>query len=418
MLELKKVYKSYGEQGTERSVVENVSLAFREREFVVILGPAGAGKTTLLRLIGGLESPDHGTIWIDGKDTGQYTEKDWAEQRKNSISYLSQECTLIREATVMENVELALSISGISGEECRKRAVKSLEAVGMQRHRFKKPTQLSSGQRRKAEVARMLAKDSRILLADEPAGTLDGESVYQIMELLKEASKTRLVIVVSHHAELAEEYGSRIIRMISGSVLDDSRPYSGRRDHDSRIPGAGRENGSYHPFGAAERGGRLRLSGEKGFQGKEASAVRNFAENIRAAGEYMPGKRSEMLMEIAAWSLMIAGISCSVMSGEKKITVILSGILSVLTGILTYLLRTRQKGTIKILRSMGISKGKLAVLAGCEALFAGSIAAVCGIAVSMAVTEAAGQIWIYATAGAGGILQVILNLLFYFYAGK
>ena len=392
MLELKKVYKSYGEQEADQSIVENVSLTFREREFVAILGPAGAGKTTLLRLIGGLESPDHGTIRIDGEDAGQYTEKDWDEQRKSQISYLAQECTLIREATVIENVELALSISGESGEECRKRAAKSLEAVGMYRQRHRKISQLSAGQRRKAEVARMLAKDSRILLADEPTGTLDSESTYQIMELLKEASKTRLVIAVIHQTELAEEYASRIIRMISGSVLDDSRPYSGRRDNNSRRSCAWMENGN--------RG------------------IRSLAEDIRAAGAYMWGNKREMILDAAAWSLMIAGVSSAVMAGGIKTAVILSAILTVLIGILTYLLRMRRAGTNEILRSMGMSKRKLAVLAGCGALLTGGAAAIGGAVLSIAVTGTPGQMWICAVAGVGGILHVILNLLLYFCTGK
>lgn len=397
MLELKKVYKSYETNGTEQNIVENVSLTFREREFVVILGPAGAGKSALLRLIAGLESPDHGTIRIDGKDTGQYTEKDWDEQRKTRISYLAQECTLIREATVIENVELALWASGISGEECRKKAAKSLEAVGMQRYRFKKPFQLSSGQCRKAEVARTLAKDSRILLADEPAGMLDSESAYQIMELLREASKTRLVIAVIHQTELAEEYASRIIRMVSGSVLDDSRPYSGRRDNNSR-PYSGRRDND----------GRGSHAGMK----NEIRGIRSLAENIRAEGGYMWGNKREIILDVTAWSLMIAGVSSAVMAGGIKTAVILSAILTVLTGILTYLLRMRRAGTNEVLRSMGMSKRKLAVLAGGETLLTGGAAAICGAALSMAATGTPGQMWSFAVAGAGGILHVILNLLF------
>lgn len=397
MLELKKVYKSYETNGTEQNIVENVSLTFREREFVVILGPAGAGKTTLLRLIAGLESPDHGTIRIDGEDTGQYTEKDWDEQRKTRISYLSQECMLIGEATVMENVELALSISGKSGEECQKRAAKSLEAVGMYRQRHRKTSQISAGQRRKAEAARMLAKDSRILLADEPAGMLDSESAYQIMELLREASKARLVIAVIHQTELAEEYASRIIRMVSGSVLDDSRPYSGRRDNDSR-PYSGRRDNDGRRFCVGMKNGNR--------------GIRNLAENIHAAGAYMWGNKHEMILDAAVWSLMIAGVSSTVMAGGIKTAVILSAILTVLPGILTYLLRMRRAGTNEVLRSMGMSKRKLAVLAGGETLLTGGAAAICGAALSMAATGTPGQMWSFAVAGAGGILHVILNLLF------
>lgn len=256
----------------------------------------------------------------------------------------------------------------------------------MYRQRHRKTSQISAGQRRKAEAARMLAKDSRILLADEPAGTLDSESAYQIMELLKEASKTRLVIAVIHQTELAEEYASRIIRMISGSVLDDSRPYSGRRDNNSVRSCAGMENGN--------RG------------------IRRLAEIIRAAGAYMWGNKREMILDVTAWSLMIAGVSSAVMAGGIKTAVILSAILTVLTGILTYLLRMRRAGTNEVLRSMGMSKRKLAVLAGGETLLTGGAAAICGAALSMAATGTPGQMWSFAVAGAGGILHVILNLLF------
>ena len=207
------------------SALRGVDLEFRKSEFVSILGPSGCGKTTLLNIIGGLDKYTSGDLIINGKSTKQFTDRDWDTYRNHSIGFVFQSYNLIPHQTVLSNVELALTLSGVSKEERRKRATEVLEKVGLGDQLHKKPNQMSGGQMQRVAIARALVNDPDILLADEPTGALDSETSVQIMEILKEISKEKIIIMVTHNPELAETYSNRIIRLLDGKVTDDSNPY-------------------------------------------------------------------------------------------------------------------------------------------------------------------------------------------------
>ena len=225
MLQLKEIVKKYVTGDTEVEALKGVSLMFRNSEFVSILGPSGCGKTTLLNIIGGLDQYTSGDLVINGKSTKQFKDRDWDTYRNHSIGFVFQSYNLIPHQTVLSNVELALTLSGVSKSERRKRAVEVLTKVGLGDQIHKKPNQMSGGQMQRVAIARALINDPDILLADEPTGALDSVTSVQIMELLKDISKDRLIIMVTHNPELAEQYSSRIIKLLDGRVIDDSRPY-------------------------------------------------------------------------------------------------------------------------------------------------------------------------------------------------
>ena len=225
MLKLQHITKNYVMGETVIHALRDVSIEFRENEFVSILGPSGCGKTTLLNIIGGLDKYTNGDLIINGKSTKQYTDKDWDTYRNHSIGFVFQSYNLIPHQTVLSNVELALTLSGVSPEERKKRAIAVLEKVGLGDQLYKKPNQMSGGQMQRVAIARALVNDPDILLADEPTGALDSETSVQIMDILKEISKEKLIIMVTHNPELAETYSNRIIRLLDGSVIDDSNPY-------------------------------------------------------------------------------------------------------------------------------------------------------------------------------------------------
>ncbi|MDE6586662.1 MAG: ABC transporter ATP-binding protein, partial [Clostridia bacterium] len=227
MLELKDIRKEYPVAGGVVHALNGVSIKFRENEFVSILGASGCGKTTLLNIIGGLDKYTSGDLVIEGKSTKEYTDGDWDTYRNHSIGFIFQSYHLIPHQTILQNVELALLISGVDKEERRRRAVEALEKVGLSDKLNVRPNQLSGGQAQRVAIARALINDPEIVLADEPTGALDSKTSIQIMELLKEISKDRLVIMVTHNPELAEEYSTRIIRLLDGEVTDDSSPYDG-----------------------------------------------------------------------------------------------------------------------------------------------------------------------------------------------
>lgn len=226
MLKLQNVVKDYvvNKELTVHAL-KGVSIDFRQSEFVSILGPSGCGKTTLLNVIGGLDHYTTGDLQIDGVSTKQYTEKDWDAYRNEQIGFVFQSYNLIPHQRVVENVELALTLSGVSKEERRKRAIKALEEVGLGAEIYKKPNQLSGGQMQRVALARALVNNPQIVLADEPTGALDSVTSVQVMDLLKEIAKDRLVIMVTHNGELAEQYSTRIIRLHDGEVISDSNPY-------------------------------------------------------------------------------------------------------------------------------------------------------------------------------------------------
>lgn len=224
MLELKKIIKEYRTGDETVQALKNVSLKFRSNEFVSILGQSGSGKTTLLNIIGGLDQYTSGDLIINGKSTKDFKEKDWDTYRNHSVGFIFQSYNLIPHQSVLSNVELALTLSGVSKEERRQRALEVLEKVGLKEHVNKKPNQMSGGQMQRVAIARALINDPEILLADEPTGALDSETSVQIMNLLKEIAADRLVIMVTHNPALAEEYSTRIIQLFDGEVTDDSDP--------------------------------------------------------------------------------------------------------------------------------------------------------------------------------------------------
>ncbi len=227
MLKLQNIKKDYITGDTAVHALKGVSIEFRKSEFVSILGHSGCGKTTLLNIIGGLDRYTDGDLFINGKSTKTYKDRDWDNYRNHSVGFIFQSYNLIPHQTVLSNVELALTLSGVSKQERRKRAEDALKKVGLGDQLGKKPNQMSGGQMQRVAIARALVNDPEILLADEPTGALDSETSVQIMELLKEISKDRLVIMVTHNPELAKQYSTRIVKLLDGNITDDSDPYGG-----------------------------------------------------------------------------------------------------------------------------------------------------------------------------------------------
>ena len=225
MLELKNIVKKYNTGGSEVEVLKSVNIHFRENEFVSILGASGSGKTTLLNIIGGLDKYTSGDMDLMGRSTKEFKDRDWDSYRNGTIGFVFQSYNLISHLSVIENVKLALSISGQSNAENDEKAKKVLEDVGLAEHLYKKPNQLSGGQMQRVAIARALVTDPKIILADEPTGALDSKTSVQIMELIKEISKTKLVIMVTHNPELAKEYSDRIVRVKDGEIQEDTNPY-------------------------------------------------------------------------------------------------------------------------------------------------------------------------------------------------
>ncbi|WP_276885131.1 ABC transporter ATP-binding protein/permease [Allobaculum stercoricanis] len=224
MLQCKHIVKEYYAGDQVVTAVNDLSLTFRDNEFVSILGQSGCGKTTFLNIIGGLDQYTSGDLIINGKSTKQYTDKDWDTYRNHRVGFIFQSYNLIMHQTVLRNVELALTLSGVPKSERKQRAIDALEKVGLKDQIYKKPTQMSGGQMQRVAIARALVNDPEIVLADEPTGALDSETSVQIMNLLKEIAKDRLVIMVTHNPELAEQYSTRIVRLKDGKLVSDSQP--------------------------------------------------------------------------------------------------------------------------------------------------------------------------------------------------
>ncbi len=226
MLRLEKITKEYITGDSKVEALKGISLQFRKSEFVSILGQSGCGKTTLLNIIGGLDKYTTGDLVINGKSTKEFKDRDWDSYRNHSVGFVFQSYNLIPHQNILSNVELALTLSGVSKKERRKRAVEALKQVGLGDQLNKKPNQLSGGQMQRVAIARALVNDPEIILADEPTGALDTKTSVQIMEILKKISKDRLIIMVTHNPDLAEKYSSRIIKILDGKITDDSNPYS------------------------------------------------------------------------------------------------------------------------------------------------------------------------------------------------
>ncbi|MBP5250061.1 MAG: ABC transporter ATP-binding protein/permease [Lachnospiraceae bacterium] len=227
MLKLSNIVKTYDMGDTRVEALRGVSMSFRKSEFVSVLGPSGCGKTTLLNIIGGLDQYSDGDLVINGRSTKKFKDRDWDTYRNHSIGFVFQSYNLIPHQTVLSNVELALTLSGVSKKERRQRATEALEKVGLGDQLKKRPSQMSGGQMQRVAIARAIVNDPDILLADEPTGALDTETSVQVMEILKEISKDRLIIMVTHNPDLAEKYSTRVIKLLDGKVVDDSMPFDG-----------------------------------------------------------------------------------------------------------------------------------------------------------------------------------------------
>ena len=225
MLQLQHISKVYHTGNQEFHALKDISIRFRENEFVSILGQSGSGKTTLLNIIGGLDQYTSGDLLIQGKSTKQFKDRDWDSYRNHTIGFVFQSYNLIGHQTALSNVEIAMTLSGVSKAERKKRAIEALERVGLKDHLYKKPNQMSGGQMQRIAIARALVNDPKVVLADEPTGALDSETSVQIMELLKDIAKERLVIMVTHNPELAQTYSTRIVQVLDGNILSDSNPY-------------------------------------------------------------------------------------------------------------------------------------------------------------------------------------------------
>ena len=225
MLQLQHISKVYHTGNQEFHALKDISIRFRENEFVSILGQSGSGKTTLLNIIGGLDQYTSGDLLIQGKSTKQFKDRDWDSYRNHTIGFVFQSYNLIGHQTALSNVEIAMTLSGVSKAERKKRAIEALERVGLRDHLYKKPNQMSGGQMQRIAIARALVNNPKVVLADEPTGALDSETSLQIMELLKDIAKERLVIMVTHNPELAQAYSTRIVQVLDGNILSDSNPY-------------------------------------------------------------------------------------------------------------------------------------------------------------------------------------------------
>jgi len=224
MLQLQHISKVYHTGNQEFHALKDISIRFRENEFVSILGQSGSGKTTLLNIIGGLDQYTSGDLLIQGKSTKQFKDRDWDSYRNHTIGFIFQSYNLIGHQTALSNVEIAMTLSGVSKAERKKRAIEVLERVGLKDHLYKKPSQMSGGQMQRIAIARALVNDPKVVLADEPTGALDSETSVQIMDLLKDIAKERLVIMVTHNPELAQKYSTRIVQVLDGNILSDSNP--------------------------------------------------------------------------------------------------------------------------------------------------------------------------------------------------
>jgi putative ABC transport system permease protein len=284
MLKLINIQKTYAEK-TDSAVValKGVDISFREREFVSILGQSGCGKTTLLNIIGGLDRYTDGDLIINGKSTLDFNDRDWDTYRNHSIGFVFQSYNLIPHQTILENVELSMTLGGVPKAERRKRAKDALIAVGLEEKIGKRPNELSGGQMQRVSIARALASEPDIILADEPTGALDTETSKSVMALLKEISKTKLVIMVTHNPELAMEYSDRIIRMLDGVVIEDTNPYNGEEE----IVNTEKEKVTY----------------------KKKNSSMNFLTALRLSGKNLISKYKRTIITSLAASIGIIGIA-------------------------------------------------------------------------------------------------------------
>lgn len=295
MLELTNITKDYVSGDTTVKALKGVSIKFRKNEFVSILGQSGCGKTTLLNIIGGLDRYTDGDLSIDDISTKKYKDKDWDTYRNNRIGFVFQSYNLIPHQTVLSNVELALTLSGVSKSERRKRAIEVLEKVGLGDQIHKKPNQMSGGQMQRVAIARALVNNPDILLADEPTGALDSATSIQIMNILKDISKDKLIIMVTHNPELADKYSSRIIRLLDGKVVDDTNPYNGEESEDDKA--------------TDKQASKNNKSEETGKKAKKQKTSMSFATALSLSLNNLMTKKARTILTAFAGSIGIIGIA-------------------------------------------------------------------------------------------------------------
>ena len=307
MLRLSNITKNYKVAGGEIEVLKGLNIAFRKNEFVSILGPSGCGKTTTLNIVGGLDKYTSGDLIIAGKSTKNFTDRDWDIYRNQRIGFVFQTYNLIPHQTVLGNVELALTISGVSKEERVERSLRALEKVGLKGEEYKRPNQLSGGQCQRVAIARALVNEPDILLADEPTGALDSKTSVQIMDLIKEISKDKLVIMVTHNAEIAEQYSTRIIRLVDGEVVEDTAPFS-VEDEIKEVE----NSNSLEEKETSEQPAKIKKA-------KKAKAKMSFWTAFKLSARNLFSKRARTIMTSVAGSIGIIGISAvlAVSSGVR-----------------------------------------------------------------------------------------------------
>ncbi len=300
MLELNHIRKDYKSGDMTVNALKDISLRFRDSEFVSILGPSGCGKTTTLNIIGGLDKYTDGDLKINGISTKDYKDRDWDAYRNNSIGFVFQSYNLIPHQSILSNVELALTLSGVSKQERRLRAKEALEKVGLGNQIHKRPNQLSGGQMQRVAIARAIVNNPDILLADEPTGALDTETSVQIMEILKEISKDRLIIMVTHNPELAKQYSTRIVRLLDGNIMDDSNPYTYEEAH--KDAQAKRDK-------AKKEKDELKKASRKEKKAKKNKTHMSFLTALSLSFNNLMTKKTRTLLTAFAGSIGIIGIA-------------------------------------------------------------------------------------------------------------
>ena len=304
MLELKSICKQYKTGDLVQTALDHVSVTFRDSEFVAVLGPSGSGKTTLLNVIGGLDRYDSGDLVIRGISTTNYRDRDWDSYRNHSIGFVFQSYNLIPHQSILSNVELSLTISGVSRRERTERAKKALDEVGLLDQRHKRPNQLSGGQMQRVAIARALVNDPDIVLADEPTGALDSETSVQVMELLKEVAKNRLVVMVTHNGELAEQYATRIVRLRDGKITDDSDPAGVTESSLSAAAGLESEE-----KGASAAGGSRKKARRAAKAQNMGKSSMSFATSLQLSFTNLRTKKARTILTAFAGSIGIIGIA-------------------------------------------------------------------------------------------------------------
>ena len=311
MLQLKQITKDYVVADTKVHALKGVDISFRKSEFVSILGPSGCGKTTLLNIIGGLDHYTSGELFINGVSTVNYGDRDWDNYRNHSIGFIFQSYNLIPHQTISQNVELALSISGVDKAERIRRAHEALDKVGLQGQYDKKPNQLSGGQCQRVAIARALVNEPEILLADEPTGALDTKTSVQIMDIIKEVAQERLVIMVTHNPDLAEQYSTRIIRLLDGNVVDDTNPFDIDEFNLQQAAEASRNADAEEQIAEQAVTSEMNTvsTGKKAKKKKEKKAKLSFGGAFKLSAKNLWTKFKRTLLVCIAGSIGIVGVA-------------------------------------------------------------------------------------------------------------